>query len=470
MFPETGFQFEQVGAWQLGGRRLFRLVAPTVTLILAAGAVGQTTLPMPLSSREVAVSVDSGFVENTGSVTTVAYSAEIHVADAVWLRLRFDELILPGDLTAATESRLVITSSADGASQTLDARTVRQWRNTSAYFNGDRVRIELMVHPGTDPSRVVISRVTAGLPAGPLPRAICGGSDDRLPSSDPRVARVLPAGCTAFIIDDANHCMITAGHCAELSDVELLEFNVPLSDPAGNIVHPPPEDQYMVDPASLQFSSPSSLGDDWTYFGCFSNSNTGLTAFEAQGEFFRLASSIPPPAGQLMRLTGFGVNDPGAMSPPEWNQAQRTATGPRRVPLFPALEFFIDATGGNSGSAVGDEESDEVWGIMTHSGCILACCGNWGTPVDNAGLQNALANPLGVCVATVNCAAVLNGDLNQDGLVNGRDIPLFVLTLVTGGTPNTVEFCAADIDDDGVLEPIEDLVLFVGCLLAGACP
>ena len=101
-----------------------------------------------------------------------------------------------------------------------------------------------------------------------------------------------------------------------------------------------------------------------------------------------------------------------ALDVAEWNQTQRTATGPRRVSLFSALEFFVDATGGNSGSAVEDQESFRVWAIMTHSGCILACCGNWGTPVDNAGLQNALANPLGVCAPTVNCAAVLNGDLN----------------------------------------------------------
>ena len=64
----------------------------------------------------------------------------------------------------------------------------------------------------------------------------------------------------------------------------------------------------------------------------------------------------------------------------------------------------------------------------------------------------------------------MNGDLNQDGLVDGRDLPLLVLTIVTGGSPNTFDFCAADIDDHGLIEPPDDLVLFVGCLLVGACP
>ena len=62
------------------------------------------------------------------------------------------------------------------------------------------------------------------------------------------------------------------------------------------------------------------------------------------------------------------------------------------------------------------------------------------------------------------------GDVNDDSTVDGRDAQLFVETLVTGGTPGTVAFCATDMDDDGVLEVGDDVAMFVDCLLGLGCP
>jgi hypothetical protein len=69
---------------------------------------------------------------------------------------------------------------------------MRQWENSSAYFNGDRVLVELLAYPGTGPNRVVVDLVVAGSPAssgeGAAAASICG-SDDRVTSGDARAGR-----------------------------------------------------------------------------------------------------------------------------------------------------------------------------------------------------------------------------------------------------------------------------------------
>ena len=67
-------------------------------------------------------------------------------------------------------------------------------------------------------------------------------------------------------------------------------------------------------------------------------------------------------------------------------------------------------------------------------------------------------------------ASCTKGDVNDDDAVNGADIALFTQTLVSGGTPGSVEFCAVDFDNDGALESSDDVDAFVTCLLDGVCP
>jgi hypothetical protein len=45
-------------------------------------------------------------------------------------------------------------------------------------------------------------------------------------------------------------------------------FNVPPSLPNGTIVHPPPEDQYVIDDASRVFSN-AGIGNDWGFSRLF---------------------------------------------------------------------------------------------------------------------------------------------------------------------------------------------------------
>ena len=369
-------------------------VAVVVALAFADPALAQDPLPLPVSSSQVRIAVDSGVVQNDGEVLAVVYSTTVTVPGAEWLRLNFDQVLLAGELMDGTESYLLLTSLADEAFQVMNALHIAQWRDTSAYFNGDAVLLEIFAQPGSGPNRVVMTEVTAGqLPMGD--RSICGPTDDRVLSDDARMGRALPVGCTAWMINDCGHCFLTAGHCAYA--LEVIEFNVPLSNPDGGLNHPPPSDQYAVDLASLQDNGGQGVGDDWAYFGCFENSVTGLTPFEAQGQAFDLATP-PPVSGQSIRITGYGSVTPPV--PLTWYLVQKTHAGPYAWFGGTTVEYQTDTTGGNSGSPALDESTGFAIAIHTHGGCNTSGA-NVGTGINHPELQAALAAPQGVCIATV---------------------------------------------------------------------
>jgi len=380
-----------------------------VVLILAVScipiAVSQEIQPAPLASSVVGVEIDSGPVTNTGPAHQIVYSDVVSVPGATWLRLKFDVAELPGDPLNGADAILVITSLLDGAFQTMNAQHVAQWKNTSAYLNGDAVLIEIIAPPGVGPSRVVINEVTAGAIDGSIGASICGSTDDRQLSSDPRAARVVPVGCSVWMINDCNHCFLTAGHCQGSMDV--VQFNVPLSTSGGGYQSPPPQDQYAVDDASLQGNGGQGVGNDWAYFGVFPNSTTGLTPFEAQGDSYILASSAPPVAGQQIRITGYGtVSSPISMT---WNGVQKTHTGPFETSSGTTVQYVTDTTGGNSGSPVIEEGTGLAIGIHTHGGCTSGGGQNSGTAIQHSGLQAALTAPMGVCAGSALTFTFPNG-------------------------------------------------------------
>jgi V8-like Glu-specific endopeptidase len=359
----------------------------------ATVATGQEIQPAPLITELMPVEIDSGPVSNTGEAEAVIFSERVFIPGAAALRLEFDEVALSGLLSDGSGSYLRIRSLWDGAEQRLNARHVEQWRNTSAYFNGDEVVIEIVAQPGTGVNRLRMSGVQAQFE--PFnEESICGSTDDRLPSEDNRAARLLPIGCTGWVIDDCNHCLITAGHCSTSDgSITNVQFNVPLSNSNGSLNHPPPEDQYAVDLDSRQSNGGGGVGNDYAYFGVFPNSNTGLTPAEAYGVYFEL--TMPPPVqGQDIRITGYGTTGNGV--PREWNQAQKTHTGPYFSFIGTTLDYQTDTTGGNSGSPVIDESTGLAIGVHTHGGCS-SNSGNHGTGLNHPGFQNFLNNPRGVC-------------------------------------------------------------------------
>ncbi len=363
-----------------------------------AGVVGLGSVASaqsnPIPSHDVDVNFDSGILFNLGTEPEVVWNDVIEIENGQWLRLQFGDMDLGFDPMTGRGSVLRIVSMLDGAEQTLDTKSARQWANTSAYFNGDAVAIELLAYPNGMPNRVVVDVVVVGeIPNPDLITTICDGLDDRLPSDDVRAGRGLPAGCTSWLFNDKNHTMLTAGHCTAAGNT-VVEFNVPLSNSNGSIIHPGPEDQYSVDPFSVQYVN-GGVGNDWSYFGCYENSETGQTAWETQGDAYVIDIPGSPQGGDEIRITGYGTTGNGV--PREWNQAQKTHVGPYAQLSGSAMGYRTDTSGGNSGSPVIFEDTGNAVGIHTHGGCGNGSGHNSGTGLNNAGFQNALANPKGVC-------------------------------------------------------------------------
>ncbi|MCC6427784.1 MAG: hypothetical protein IT435_13305 [Phycisphaerales bacterium] len=363
----------------------------------------------PPPSEEVKIDpIDSGLIaaDPAGGEQQTVFFAVVHVTDAPWLRLKFDLTQLSGDPANDNAARVKLTSVLDGGVQWLTAESIEQWVNTSAYFNGDTVLVELIASPGTGDNRLVITTVTAGLNKFG-DRTICGSADDRQLSFDDRQGRH-SVGCTSWLINDGNSMFLTAGHCGT-SGGNVMSFKVPLSNPNGSLVNPGPEHQYSTDGASVQFHN-NGVGDDYGYFGVNVNSNTGLTPYQAYGMRYVLATTLPN-VNQTTRITGYGTTSSPVS--PTWNQVQKTHTGPFKFKSGSSIGYHVDTTGGNSGSPVFDETQQKAVGVHTHGGCGSSSSSyNNGTGINNSGLIAALANPLGICKTG---KGVAGGDLFVSG-------------------------------------------------------
>ncbi len=384
---------------------LLRQAPRSVLVSLAAVALQSPALSQaePPPQITVAYNIDTGWVRNDGTQREVIISFNVFHPQADWLRLYFDEVALGGDLPSGNQALLRVTSLHDGAIQELNPTHVRQWQKSTCYFNGDSVQVEVLAYPGTG-ARLVLRALDVGLAPVDDPSQ-CGPADNRVLSSDPRSARLLPIGCTGWLINDCNHCLLTAGHCQ--GSISTVEFNVPLSSGGGSLNHPGPEDQYAKDNSSLQGNGGNGVGDDWAYFGTFPNSTTGLTAFEAQGQSFILMNP-PGASGTKIRITGYGT-DSG-----NHNQVQQTEVGPMVVSSGTTVGYRTDTTGGNSGSPVIWKQRDFAVGIHTHGGCSSSGGNNWGTGVNHSSLGNALNNPQGVCAGGPPCQTIF-----ADGFESG---------------------------------------------------
>lgn len=371
---------------------MLRRTGPALLIVLAAGAAAAQS---PLPHHYLALDVDSGVERNSGTERTTLFVDTVQVEGAEWLRLYFSGTVLgAAPAPGGVETVLRLTSLEDGAVQHLTGKQLEQWRYSSAFFNGDAVRVELIADPGAGPSRVRIQEVMVGEPAA-VPETICGPTDDRVESFDDRSARIVPVGCSVWLIDDAEGCFLTAGHCPAAGGFDVVEFDVPLSNPDGSLNHPPPDQQYPVDPASVQFQN-GGIGNDWSYFGTHPNSETERTPVEIQGTTYVLGTPPSTPGGETLRITGYGTTD-GVLAPLTLNQVQKTHTGPLSGVGTTSLQYGVDTTGGNSGSVILDETSGEAIGIHTHAGCTSGGGANNGTSLVQAGLQSALGVPLGVC-------------------------------------------------------------------------
>ncbi len=241
----------------------------------------------------------------------------------------------------------------------------------------------------------------------PNPSVIIGNIDNRQPSDDPAVGRLLTAadlGCTGWI--SSIGAIVTAGHC---NQAVKLQFNVPLSQPDGTINYPPnPADNYVVTFSDWHYVR-GSKDSDWGVIRA--TPSQGLTPALRQKSFIRFS-----PLGTLVnnlkqleiRVTGYGVDGP----PPKWgnggpknayNKTLQTATGPyiaipstsnsNPYPIPYTMCYLADTQPAASGSPVYINGTHASAGIHVASSGQIASCGqlvNIGTAIDQPDLLAAL--------------------------------------------------------------------------------
>ena len=408
--------------------RLYTLAATGNFVILMWFPSFVTAQPAPVPYRIQPYVMDSGLHEGPtgrGAIPELAFSEIIQVADAPWLRLKFQDYHLQqqsrptglGIDTSRVESDsikaisyITITSLEDGGTQRMDANSLPKWNNASAYFNGDAVMIELHVAPEDKGVFIRISEILIGErgtgPGLDKTTTQCGATDDRSSSSDAAVGRIIPAGCTGWIVSNGSH--LTAGHCVG-PNMDILEFDVPASDADGNINCAHPDDQYPIDANSIVWNDDGlgQEGDDWAVFACNPNSNTGLLPIHAQQTFYRMSRDDNP---DNVQVTGYGVDfDPaGAPGGPcvnlpcagfgDCNSSSQTlqleAGSYEGEDVQSAsdvvIDYRVDTECGNSGSPVSVDGSALAVGIHTNGGCTVAGGENSGTGFENDDLEAAI--------------------------------------------------------------------------------
>lgn len=220
-----------------------------------------------------------------------------------------------------------------------------------------------------------------------MDKSICGGIDDRTPSNDPKIGRLVSAinneiGCTATLI--GNGCAITAAHCK--GSAKYIEFDVPNSNSDGTPNHPESEKIYEV---TILDSENYGIGNDWMVIKILPN-ETGELPSRERG--FYNVSFNRPMYNTHAKITGFGVDVEG-----DRNGTQQTASGEIQLGEYGnQIVHQIDTRGGNSGASIINTETGEIVGIHTNGGCLPGThFTNKGTAIhNNSRLKDAISRCL----------------------------------------------------------------------------
>ena len=357
-------------------------ICVAVVALLAFTAFGQghqPTAPVPCSA-------ESGPVTNPLFMRVEAWSQPVQFPGARSIQLQFGEVVLEGPTDA-----IVITNPEDGEVQRLDRVTLKQWGNRTAWFNGSAVMITLELEAGSTGSvEVAQALVTMD---GPGSDDVCG-NDNRVLSADNRAFRLFRSNggvCTGWLISDRS-VILTAGHCFRNLGTDNMtgEFNVPLSDPAGHVVHPPVASQFPVDLANLIFDD-SGVGNDWAVTRLHPNPN-GIPAGPFYGHYNLPTTVIP--TTMTARLTGYGTDE---IPDPTRNFVQQSSTDSLMFPstLLGPINHDIDSTAGTSGGPLTQESTGIAVGINTQGGCDIILQSNHGTSIFKPALQQAITSVSG---------------------------------------------------------------------------
>ncbi|RJP33672.1 MAG: hypothetical protein C4547_11915 [Phycisphaerales bacterium] len=336
---------------------------------LAASVQAQMTLDFP-RGEFAPVNVDTGRLDNASDEYVVVYDDVVWKENAAWLRLYFSSVVTPQG------SFIRVTSVFDNETQELDAQALAEWSDTTAYFNGDTLIVELWAAPHTVGNRFVIEKIAFenGLIHPPSAAGECGicNGDNRTPSFEEWACRLMPVGCSASVYNTES-CMVSAGHC--MSGNLVAQFRVPPSSGC-RPQNPGVSDQF---PIISRQSTNGGVGNDWAVMTTGTN-NVGQKAFQRYGVMRPIAEVLP--SSGATDVWGYGVS-----SICERTQAQQDSPGNIISRQATFYTYTNDVTGGNSGS--GYIFQNQIIGVVTH--CNQGGCGNIATRIDHSAFKAAIA-------------------------------------------------------------------------------
>jgi len=415
---------------------------------ISGSAVGQSTLQSPIG-QIVPVWYDTGAWDNPTNQPVVVATVPVMVPNSSWLRAYLEESPLP------VGSSVRFTSMTDGETQTLDTKGLTVWSNTSAYFNGDTLLMELIAGPHTFGNRVVVKRL--GIDTGIRPVGSpgqCGivGPDDRFPTAELWSGRIMPVGCSATVYCNTGGGMITAGHCLDGQSQLVMHFNVPASNGNCSTNAPPVADQFPV--TNTQFVN-GGVGNDWGVIRVGTNGG-GQTPFVRYGVFRTLAAG-PAANGTPTGIWGYGVDETCVRS-----QIQQFSGGNIASVQGAYYDIFNDVRGGNSGSGYLNA-ANQVIGVVTHcrfdgssnisqridfpafvaARAALNPCGAGSTPPANDNCGSAIAIGLGLTTGTT--ANATNDAAGTCGLSGASPDVWYSITLPCSGDYR-IDTCGSGYD------------------------
>ena len=383
------------------------------------------TAELPHSSRWETLGVFSGEHHNPSSQRAVVHRYDLVVPGATAMRLSFGEVDLgPKDV-------LRVVSLTDLEVHPLTLEELDKWNYSSAWLNGEHLRLELELAPG---SRGSWQLYRAVIEENPPLMTICG-VDDRTPYTDSRVVRLLTSSganaSTGFVVSD-DDCVITAGHALPSFGFSA-EINVPPSSATGALVHPPVADQFAVDMNTLQFQN-LGTGNDWGVLNLERNVNGERIA--DQYGWFALAGQAPAPGTEVF-LPGYGT-DVGAL-----NQTLQVDSAPLSFVNGTYLQYPIDTTGGNSGSPIVKVGTNLVYGIHAVGSCTTLFGSNGGTGVWEPSLVSTLFNS---CFTPPVAPPTANASVGSPAALVGQPVRFF------DSSVGEIDSWAWDFDGDGAVD------------------
>ena len=285
----------------------------------------------------------------------------VGVDGGAWIIVRFESFNL-GRNTLAIQSL-----EFPNQRQVFSQDKLTTWGGESARFAGGMVRITVSGPDPIESSSYVIKDFLVGergLPDYALDGAesisleSLGSDDNRRPSFDDRIGRIMPKGCTAFALTSG--ALLTAGHCVT-DEMIILEYRVPPSLDDGTTISSPVQHQFKIDRSSIIYSD-EGPGEDWAVFRVHEN-DAGLTPEQIYGGF-ELATEA---ARGRIAVRGYGIAN-GVHNQTQQHDYGDLLSYKRQTSENPELiKHNAGTQPGSSGSPIFYiEASGKVVGIHTH--------------------------------------------------------------------------------------------------------